>query len=61
MAAGQGQSTSRFLLTLYDEALDINGSVSNFASLLRTTCLIYIMGGAKKCNGMREFQIVAAE
>jgi len=61
MATGQSQSTSRFLSTLYDEALEINGSVSNFASLLRTSCLIYIMGGAKKCDGAREFHIVAAE
>jgi predicted DNA-binding ribbon-helix-helix protein len=61
MAAGQGQSTSRFLSTLYDEALEINGSVSNFASLLRTSCLIYIMGGAGKCDSTRQFHIVAAE
>lgn len=61
MAAGQGQSTSRFLSTLYDEALEINGSVSNFASLLRTSCLIFIMGDAKKCDGARQFHIVAAE
>ncbi|MCR6501332.1 ribbon-helix-helix domain-containing protein [Shinella sp. CPCC 101442] len=61
MAAGQGQSTSRFLSTLYDEALEINGSVSNFASLLRTSCLIFIMGDTKKCDGAREFHIVAAE
>ncbi len=33
IAASQNFSTSRFLSTLYDEALDINGSVSNFASL----------------------------
>ena len=61
MATSQGQSTSRFLSTLYDEALEINGSVSNFASLLRTSCLIHIMGGAKKCDSTREFHIVAAE
>ncbi|MEO9337773.1 ribbon-helix-helix domain-containing protein [Mesorhizobium sp. SB112] len=46
IAAGQGMSTSRFLSTLYDEALEINGSVSNFASLLRTSCLIYLMSDA---------------
>ena len=61
MAESQGLSTSRFLSTLYDEALEINGSVPNFASLLRTSCLIYIMGGAGKCEGAREFHIVAAE
>lgn len=61
MSASQGMSTSRFLSTLYDEALEINGSVPNFASLLRTSCLIYIMGGAAKGEQTREFHIVAAE
>ena len=61
MSASQGMSTSRFLSTLYDEALEINGSVPNFASLLRTSCLIYIMGGAGKGESPREFHIVAAE
>ena len=61
MAESQGLSTSRFLSTLYDEALEINGSVPNFASLLRTSCLIYIMGGACKGESPRAFHIVAAE
>ena len=61
IAAGQGMSTSRFLSTLYDEALEINGAVSNFASLLRTSCLIYLMGGAEKSDVGRKFHIVAAE
>ncbi|MCL6710257.1 ribbon-helix-helix domain-containing protein [Pseudomonas sp. R2.Fl] len=61
MAAGQGQSTARFLSTLYDEALEINGSVSNFASLLRTSCLIYIMGSSEKTECKKSFEVVAAE
>ena len=43
IAERQGLSTAKFLSTLYDEALEINGTVSNFASLLRTSCLIYLM------------------
>ncbi|WP_421591376.1 ribbon-helix-helix domain-containing protein [Shinella sp. M27] len=61
IAAGQGMSTSRFLSTLYDEALEINGAVSNFASLLRTSCLIHLMGGAEKSDVGRKLHIVAAE
>jgi len=61
IAAGQGMSTSRFLSTLYDEALEINGAVSNFASLLRTSCLIHLMGGAEKNDVGRKLHIVAAE
>ena len=41
IAAKEGMSVSRLLATLYDEAIDIHGDISNFASLLRTTCLIY--------------------
>ena len=47
IAEKQGFSTARFLSTLYDEALEINGSISNFSSLLRTSCLIYLMNDDK--------------
>lgn len=61
IAASQSMSTSRFLSTLYDEALEINGAVSNFASLLRTSCLIYLMGKAQHPQAHHEFHIIAAE
>jgi len=61
IAASQNFSTSRFLSTLYDEALQINGSVSNFASLLRTSCLIYLMSKAQNPAQPPEFHIIAAE
>lgn len=61
IAAGQNMSTPRFLSTLYDEALEINGAVSNFASLLRTSCLIYIVGEAEKSDFVRKRHIIAAE
>ncbi|EEY72910.1 hypothetical protein VHA_002016 [Grimontia hollisae CIP 101886] len=35
-------NTGKFLTTMYDEALDINGDVSNFASLLRCSCILYL-------------------
>lgn len=41
IAGEQGYTTPQFLSKLYDEALEINGSISNFSSLLRTSCLIY--------------------
>ncbi|MGL4197238.1 MAG: ribbon-helix-helix domain-containing protein [Allorhizobium sp.] len=61
IAASQNFSTSRFLSTLYDEALEINGSVSNFASLLRTSCLIYLMSKAQHPGEPQQFHIIAAE
>lgn len=61
IAASQGMATSRFLSTLYDEALEINGGVSNFASMLRTTCLLHLMG-ARPTEAIRpELHMVAAE
>lgn len=40
IAAEQGLSTPKFLSLLHDEALELNGEMSNFASMLRTTCLL---------------------
>ncbi|HUR44121.1 MAG TPA: ribbon-helix-helix domain-containing protein [Aestuariivirga sp.] len=42
IAAGQGMPLARFLTQLYEEALEIHGEVSNFASLLRCCCLNYL-------------------
>ncbi len=41
VAASQGMSVARFASTLHDEVLELHGEVSNFASLLRCTCLVY--------------------
>jgi predicted DNA-binding ribbon-helix-helix protein len=42
IAAEQGMPLPRFLSQLYEEALEIHGSVSNFASLLRCCCLNFL-------------------
>lgn len=42
IAAAQNMPLSRFLTQLYEEALEIQGEVSNFASLLRCCCLNYL-------------------
>ncbi len=41
IAEYQGLSVPRFISTIYKEALEYNGEVTNFASLLRCACLIY--------------------
>ena len=41
IAAAQGMPLARFLTQLYEEALEIHGEVTNFASLLRCCCLNY--------------------
>ena len=42
LAEAQGMPMSKFLSLLYEEALEIHGEVSNFASLLRCCCLNYL-------------------
>lgn len=44
LAAEQDMTTPRFLSTLYDEVLELNGEVHNFASLLRVSCVLYLQG-----------------
>ncbi len=44
IAAKQGLTTPKFISTLYDEAIEINGQIPNFASMLRTTCALYLKG-----------------
>ena len=41
IAANEGVPVSRLVAIIHEEALDSHGDVSNFASLLRTVCLIY--------------------
>ena len=42
IAEGQKMTTPKFLSTLYEEALEINGEIPNFASMLRTTCVLHL-------------------
>ncbi|WP_159716189.1 ribbon-helix-helix domain-containing protein [Geminicoccus flavidas] len=42
IAQREGISTPRFVTKLYDEVLDREGEVRNFASLLRVVCTIYL-------------------
>jgi predicted DNA-binding ribbon-helix-helix protein len=44
IADGQGLTTPKFISKLYDEAIEINGEIPNFASMLRTTCALYLRG-----------------
>jgi predicted DNA-binding ribbon-helix-helix protein len=52
IAAAQGISTPKFLSLLHDEALEIHGGISNFASMLRTTCLLYLRGHQPDRDGV---------
>ena len=46
IAANQGLSTPAFISKLHDEVLELYGEASNFSSLLRCSCLLYLAQGA---------------
>jgi predicted DNA-binding ribbon-helix-helix protein len=60
IAASQGLSTPKFISTLYDEAIEINGSIPNFASMLRTTCALYLKGAQPEEAELAELKNAAA-
>ncbi len=35
-------STPKFISKLHDEALEMNGEIHNFASMLRTRCVLHL-------------------
>lgn len=56
IADGQGLTTPKFISKLYDEAIEINGEIPNFASMLRTTCALHLKGARpsmKECELLR--------
>lgn len=38
----QAMTTPQFLSKIYDEAMELHGEISNFASLLRCACTLYL-------------------
>ena len=42
VAEEQGMTTPRFISTIYDEVLQLHGSIANFTSLLRVACVLYL-------------------
>jgi predicted DNA-binding ribbon-helix-helix protein len=42
IAQSQRLTTPKFISTLYSEAIEVNGEIHNFASMLRSTCALYL-------------------
>lgn len=42
IAAQQEMTLAKFISSMHNEALEHNGEISNFTSLLRCACLIYL-------------------
>ena len=59
IASSQGISTPKFLSLLHDEALELHGDISNFASMLRTTCLLYLRGHQPTEDDLRALRTAA--
>lgn len=60
IALTQGLTTPKFISKLYDEAIEINGDIPNFASMLRTTCALYLRGHRPSCAELEELRRDAA-
>ncbi|MGB3539874.1 MAG: ribbon-helix-helix domain-containing protein [Mesorhizobium sp.] len=60
IAESQNLTTPKFISTLYDEAIEINGEIPNFASMLRTTCALYLRGHRPGSEQRRTFDREAA-
>jgi predicted DNA-binding ribbon-helix-helix protein len=45
VAAGEQMSTPAFISKLHDEVLEQHGETTNFSSLLRCSCLLYVAQG----------------
>jgi len=46
IARSQRLSVPKFVSTVHEEALLLHGEVSNFTSLLRCACIVYLQGDA---------------
>lgn len=64
VAEDQGFTTPKFLSTLYDEVLQLRGEISNFTSLLRVACVLYLQSPGRVMAMAKEelaAAVVAAE
>ena len=58
IASEQEISTPRFLSTLYDEALELRGELTNFSSLLRCAAVLYLeQRGAMIARAREEIEL----
>ena len=62
IAAREGSSVAKFVTTLHDEVLQHYGELSNLASLLRCSCLVYVskVASDRAENDAHAFPILTA-
>lgn len=54
IAQNQQMTLPRFISSIYNEALQHNGEISNFTSLLRCACLIYLRQPSSEASSINE-------
>ncbi|MBK1837250.1 ribbon-helix-helix domain-containing protein [Azospirillum sp. YIM B02556] len=47
IAAEQGVTTNRLIVTLHDEVVEVHGAVQNLASFLRVSCVRYLTAASE--------------
>jgi predicted DNA-binding ribbon-helix-helix protein len=60
IAAAQQLPLPKFLSQLHEEALELHGEVSNFASLLRCCCLVYLSNDLDARRAEREAEAASS-
>ncbi|WP_109107097.1 ribbon-helix-helix domain-containing protein [Azospirillum sp. TSO35-2] len=50
IAAEQGTTTNRLIVTLHDEVVEVHGAVQNLASFLRVSCVRYLTMAAGEAS-----------
>lgn len=59
IAQSQDLTTPKFISTLYTEAIEANGEIHNFASMLRATCALYLSAHRPGGNTVEELHRAA--
>ena len=54
IAAKQGMTTNRLIMTLYDEVVEAHGKVQNLASFLRVSCVRYMETDPGAATALRD-------
>ena len=60
IAESQRMTTPKFLSSLYEEVIELRGEVPNFASMLRTTCVLYLKNPRAVQPSIEPFRDAAA-
>ncbi|MDR6773515.1 ribbon-helix-helix domain-containing protein [Azospirillum sp. BE72] len=64
IAAEQGITTNRLIVTLHDEVVEVHGTIQNLASFLRVSCVRYLTmapGSVSEAGGQARIAVPASD